>query len=190
MVLIFGSIQVAKRLGIDQPEKINQLRTLFVTTTIIFYTLGLVIRQIVISKKNTTPFEYSEPATNGQEQPTVVKTTIGEYDLGEINKLLKSSFMSTLIVSALHLYFKISQPLIVQSVLPLFSILKSPIFLVHVLGFSPTGEYERPWVVKSAFGNFESAPTPVDSAAAESTTASSTEKPAIKASSVEEKKKI
>ncbi|OMJ26768.1 Inorganic phosphate transport protein PHO88 [Smittium culicis] len=175
MGLIFGSIQVAKYIKIDQPENLNQLRTLFITTTLIFYSLCLVVRQVVISKNNTTAFEYVEPPAPGKEESTPVKTTVCAYDLDQINKLIKSSLFSTIIVSALHLYFKITQPLIIQSVLPLFSLLKSPNFCVNILGFAPTASFERPWVVRSAFGNFESQPSAVDSTA---TTAAAA--PAIK----------
>ncbi|PVU99285.1 hypothetical protein BB559_000845 [Furculomyces boomerangus] len=160
MAIVFGSIRGATYLKIDAPENLNQLRLIFATATIAYYSFCLIIRQIVNGKNDPTVLEYEEPV-NGQEEPNFVKTTVGKYDQDQIFTMIKGSATSTAIILVLHLWFKISQPLIIQSVLPLFTLLRSPLFGIHILGMSTTGSFARPWVNRSAFGNALNQPTPV-----------------------------
>ncbi|PVV02009.1 hypothetical protein BB560_003549 [Smittium megazygosporum] len=164
--------------GLDKPENIRQLRIMYMTATAIYFSIGLLIWQIIRSKPNPAPLVYDEPV-NGQEEPTHVETTVSEYDLSQIEKMLKGSIPSTLVIVALHYYFKVNQPLIIQSVLPIITILRSPLFGIHILGMKPTGSFERPWINRSSFGNAMNQPAASNS---DETTATATPSNSITAS--------
>ncbi|PVU88251.1 hypothetical protein BB561_005957 [Smittium simulii] len=163
MGLMFGSIRAASVLGWDKPENINTLRTFFGTATIIYYTMSFIIWQLAKSTKDETPLIYEEPV-NGQEEPEKFETTVSVYDIAQIEKLVKSAAFSTALIIGLHAYFKITQPLIIQSVLPLFSLFKSPLFGIYILRMKAEGSFQRPWVTKSAFGNTLNTPAQADTA--------------------------
>ena len=79
------------------------------------------------------------------EPPRPVTTTVMEYDKQELRKLLKSQFMGLAMMAVMHLYFKYSNPLLVQSVLPLKGALESNLTKIHVFGKSATGDLQRPF---------------------------------------------
>ena len=70
----------------------------------------------------------------------------------ELQKGGKSVAMGLAMMGVMHLYFKFSQPLLVQSILPLKNAFETKLAAIHVLGKPAVGEYKRPF--KDAPGLF------------------------------------
>ncbi|OMH80727.1 hypothetical protein AX774_g5833 [Zancudomyces culisetae] len=113
------------------------------------------MRQMAAAKNDNTPLEYPDP--DAKETPTTIVTTNKDYDVSEVMKLMKSSAITVVMMSLIHYQFKIVQPLMIQSVLPLITLVRSPAFNVIVLGKPAVDSYARPWIPKSPFATEEPA---------------------------------
>ncbi|KAJ1958066.1 phosphate transporter (Pho88) [Linderina pennispora] len=126
--------------------------------------MTFVIKQKITQKNDTTALEYDDTAAGSSGQR--IETTNVKYDLQEVAKLQKSSLFTVVIVLFMHFKFGYIQPLILQSILPLFNFVKSPLFQVHVLGKPATDSLARPWVPESPFGGAPAATNASTSSAA------------------------
>lgn len=74
----------------------------------------------VIKKKNDkTVIKYAEPAKPmSSEAPVEVQTTVREYDLAEVTKAVRGLAIGIAIMAFMHFYMKYTQPLFIQSILP------------------------------------------------------------------------
>lgn len=87
-----------------------------------------------------------------QEEPRPVVTTVQEYDRRQLRALFKSQLMGVAMMAFMHFYMKYTNPLLVQSVLPLKGALESNLVKIHVYQQPAKGDLERPWKAPSAFG--------------------------------------
>ena len=93
-----------------------------------------------------TTLKYVEPAPLGSgEPPRPVTTTVMEYDKQQLRQLWKTQLMGLAMMAVMHLYFKYSNPLLVQSILPLKGALESNLTKIHLFGKSATGDLQRPF---------------------------------------------
>jgi hypothetical protein len=104
-----------------------------------------------------------------QEPGQLVTTTVRDYDLSEVSKLvsipsvtdgvpaesvcqLRSVYMGVAMMAFLHGYMKYTQPLFVQAIMGLKGLYDAKPVQVHLLGQKAEGELKRPW--KAAGGMF------------------------------------
>lgn len=116
------------------------------------------------SREDTTIVEArdtdKQPETPGKN---FTKTTTYEYDLQQWYEAFKSHLRAIGLVAVMHLYFKLPNPLLIQSVLPLINILESSLVRIHVLGQRPEGELQRPWDSKPGLFSFVAQTLPIRS---------------------------
>ncbi|ORX71979.1 hypothetical protein DL89DRAFT_205610, partial [Linderina pennispora] len=143
MGIIFGTMHLVKRFGLENPEYALYIRSMYAIGTLVLLGMTFVIKQKITQKNDTTALEYDDTATGSSGQR--IETTNVKYDLQEVAKLQKSSLFTIVIVLFMHFKFGYIQPLILQSILPLFNFVKSPLFQVHVLGKPATDSLARPW---------------------------------------------
>jgi len=86
-----------------------------------------------------------------QEQPPLITTTVQEYDTSQLKSAVKSSFMGIGMMGVMHLYFGYTQPLLVQSIMPIKSALEGKVAKVHLFGKEPVGDLKRPWKTGGLF---------------------------------------
>lgn len=79
------------------------------------------------------------------EDPKLVTTTIQEYDQSQLTALYKSQAMGLAMMGFMHLYMKYTNPLLIQSIIPVKGAFESNLVKVHVFGTPATGELKRPW---------------------------------------------
>lgn len=79
------------------------------------------------------------------EEPKLVTTTVQEYDLQQVSAAYKGQLMGLAMMGFMHLYLKYTNPLLIQSIIPVKGALESNLFKVHVLGKPAVGELKRPW---------------------------------------------
>ena len=93
-----------------------------------------------------TMLKYVEPAPMGTgEEPKLVTTTIQEYDTQQLKSSFKSQMMGIVMMGVMHLYFKYTNPLVIQSIIPLKTALESNLVKVHLYGQPASGDLKRPW---------------------------------------------
>jgi hypothetical protein len=86
-----------------------------------------------------------------QDAPPLITTTVQEYDSTQLKSAVKSALMGIGMMGVMHLYMGYTQPLLVQSIMPLKTALESKVAQVHVLGKEPVGELKRPWKTGGLF---------------------------------------
>lgn len=101
-----------------------------------------------------TTLKYVEPAPVGSgEEPRPVTTTNMDYDKQQLRQLIKGQLMGVGMMAVMHLYFKYTNPLMIQSVIPLKSALEANLVKIHVFGKPATGDLQRPFKAASNFMN-------------------------------------
>lgn len=86
------------------------------------------------------------------EEPKPVTTTIHAYDTGKLKEAFRGQLMGIAMMCVMHLYFKYTNPLVIQSIIPLKGAFEGNLVKIHVLGQPAIGEMKRPW--KAAAGMF------------------------------------
>lgn len=93
-----------------------------------------------------TVLKYVEPPPMGSaEEPKVVTTTIMEYDSQQLRQLFRSQLLGMGMMGVMHLYLKYTNPLLIQSIIPVKSALEGNLVKVHVFGKPASGDLKRPW---------------------------------------------
>jgi hypothetical protein len=85
------------------------------------------------------------------EEPKAVTTTVQAYDKQQLRGLYKAQLMGVGMMCVMHLYFKYTNPLLIQSIIPLKGAFEGNLVKVHLLGQSATGDMKRPWKASSGF---------------------------------------
>jgi hypothetical protein len=157
-------MQISKKIPFDDPNVLNGVRAMYIISNLIIAGVYLYV-QAQINKKNgaslptimtTSPtankrldmtvVKYVEPAPMGSgEEPKFVATTVKAYDLQKLRELFKAQMMGVGMMCVMHLYFKYTNPLLIQSIIPLKGAFEGNLVKVHLLGHSATGELARPW---------------------------------------------
>jgi hypothetical protein len=90
--------------------------------------------------------KYVEPAPLGSgEEPKLVTTTVHEYDQTQLKALYKAQLMGVAMMGVMHLYFKYTNPLLIQSIIPVKGAFEGNLVKIHLLGQQATGDLKRPW---------------------------------------------
>ncbi|KAJ2634789.1 hypothetical protein GGF40_003992 [Coemansia sp. RSA 1286] len=163
MAVIFGTMHVVKKAGLESPEYAPIIRTAYATVTAIIFGLTLYLKTLIQQKNDNSEFEYDDPTPGSQGGR--IKTSVCKYDLGELSKLQKSTLFTVAIVGFMHFKFGYVQPLILQSIMPMMNMYKNQLFQIHVLGKPAVDGLQRPWVPENPFAALTGASTTADAEA-------------------------
>ena len=98
-----------------------------------------------------TTLKYVEPPAMGSaEEPKLITTTVHSYDLQQLKGMYKSQLMGIGMMCFMHLYMKYTNPLLIQSIIPLKGAFEGNLMKIHLFGKPAIGDLKRPW--KSAGG--------------------------------------
>jgi len=99
-----------------------------------------------------TVLKYVEPAPMGStEEAKSVTTTVHAYDQQQLRALFKTQLMGVGMMGVMHLYFKYSNPLLIQSIIPLKGAFEGNLVKIHLLGKPASGDLKRPWKAAGGF---------------------------------------
>ena len=99
-----------------------------------------------------TTMKYLEPAPAGSgEEPKLVTTTTMEYDNQQLQAQYKQQLMGVAMMAFMHLYMKYTNPLLIQSIIPLKGAFEGNLIKVHLFGKPAVGELKRPWKAAGGF---------------------------------------
>lgn len=144
--IIIMMMQLSKKIPFDDPEVLLVVRALYILSNVIIVGIYFYVQTKVNKKKDMTFLRYVEPAPLGSgEEPRPVTTTVMEYDKQQLRQLYRSQLMGVGMMCVMHLYFKYTNPLLVQSVIPLKGALESNLVKIHLFGKPATGDLQRPF---------------------------------------------
>ncbi|KAI0967991.1 putative phosphate transporter [Xylaria arbuscula] len=146
LVIIFGMMQVSKKIPFDDPTVLNGVRALYIGSNLIIAAIyGYVLLQIN-KKKDLTTLKYVEPAPMGSsEEGKLVTTTVQAYDSQQIKANFRSQLMGLGMMGFMHIYMKYTNPLLIQSIIPLKSAFEANLVQIHLLGKPASGDLKRPF---------------------------------------------
>ncbi|KAK5125429.1 hypothetical protein LTR85_000538 [Meristemomyces frigidus] len=151
LIIILVMMQASKKIPFEDPMVLNMVRALYVVSNVIIAAVYFYTKMQIDKKRDMTVLKYVEPAPMGStEEPKAVTTTVHAYDLAQLRGLFKSQLMGVGMMGVMHLYFKYTNPLLIQSIIPLKGAFEGNLVKVHVLGQPATGDLKRPW--KAAAG--------------------------------------
>ncbi|KAK9474371.1 inorganic phosphate transporter Pho88 [Dipodascopsis tothii] len=154
MMLMFGLMQLAKKIPFEDPQVVMYARMAYLASNVIIFSLYFYTRVMINKKNDMTTLKYVEPANpmSGQTEKKLVTTTIKEYDLQQISSALRSSLMGIAMLCGMHFYMGYTNPLVLQSVLPIKSAFEQKVIQIHVFGKAASGDLKRPFKAASLFG--------------------------------------
>ncbi|KAK9895279.1 inorganic phosphate transporter [Cystobasidium minutum MCA 4210] len=148
MAVGLGLSQVARRLDLDTPERLFGIRALYFATNAIIFCLYLYIAARVRRRNDNTILKYVEPKPfSGQtgEPPAVVTTTVRNYDLTEVSKAIRGTFMGIAMTMFMHLWMRFTQPLLVSSLTVWIGLWRSNIVRLYLRGQEGAEDLKRPF---------------------------------------------
>ena len=93
-----------------------------------------------------TTLKYVEPPPMGSaEEGKLITTTVHSYDLQQLRSMYKSLLMGVGMMGVMHLYMKYTNPLLVQSIIPLKGAFEGNLTKIHIMGQPAIGDLKRPW---------------------------------------------
>ncbi|KAJ7850005.1 inorganic phosphate transporter [Mycena olivaceomarginata] len=159
LVISLGVMQVARKIPFEDPDVLLYTRIGYATVQVIVLGIYYFISMSIKKKNDQTVLKYVDaPNAMTQEPGQLVTTTVRDYDLSEVSKLLRSVYMGVAMMAFLHGYMKYTQPLFVQAIMGLKGLYDAKPVQVHLLGQKAEGELKRPW--KAAGGMFGAAGGP------------------------------
>lgn len=158
MAVIFGTMHIVKRAGLENPDYSPIIRAIYGVATAMVFGFTYYLKNLIQKKNDTTALEYDDPAAQSSQSssPRIV-TTVCRYDISEVAKLQKSTMFTVAVVVFMHFKFGYIQPLILQSILPLLNMYKNPLFQIHVMGRPAVDALKRPWVPENPFASLAGA---------------------------------
>lgn len=166
-------MQVSKKVPFDDANVLLGVRAFYIISNLIIAAIYLFLQQKINSKKGTYHFEsprrdqsklitltlvdlttlkYVEPAPMGSaDEPKLITTTVHAYDSTQLRGLWKAQLMGVGMMGVMHLYFKYTNPLLIQSIIPLKGAFEGNLVKVHLFGQPAIGDLKRPWKAAGGF---------------------------------------
>lgn len=99
-----------------------------------------------------TTLKYVEPAPMGSsEEGKLVTTTIQAYDTSKLREAFRGQLMGVAMMAFMHLYMKYTNPLLIQSIIPVKTLFESNLVKIHLYGQPASGELKRPFKQAAGF---------------------------------------
>lgn len=168
LAIILGSMQLSKYIDWEDKSVLQNIRLLYLASNVILFACFAYMYTQIQKKQgrlsspcisvscsdviDMTVLKYVDAAQPfSQEQPPLITTTVQDYDTTQLKSGVKSAFMGIGMMGVMHLYFGYTQPLLVQSIMPIKNVLESKVAKIHLLGNEATGELKRPWKTGGLF---------------------------------------
>ncbi|CAO3697614.1 unnamed protein product [Rhizopus microsporus] len=168
------SMQLAKKVNWNDPDVLTMARIGYYSAQLLVVAMAYGLITLIRKKNDTTVLTYTPPAKPGfgapaPSAPETVTTTIRDYDIDQVKQFIQSTLTSVLIISLMHWQFKFTQPLLMQSIMPIKNFLTHKEALIHLWGDKPEGSLARPFTVDNPLGGLASLLGVSDPAAAPAT---------------------
>ena len=99
-----------------------------------------------------TTLKYVEPAPMGStEEGKLVTTTVHAYDMSQLKNMFRTQMMGVAMMAFMHIYLKYTNPLLIQSIIPVKGAFESNLVKIHLLGQPASGDLKRPFKAAAGF---------------------------------------
>lgn len=148
---VFYIIQSA---DVDWTDQFNLscARGLFAAVAILNGIVRFMLHQKISSKFDERRVRMKATTSALGEQGAAREITVTDHDNEELSKSVRTYCMGVLIVSGIHSYYGWVLPLIFHSIHQPIQTYESPLFQIHILGESDTGDFnplKRPWATSN-----------------------------------------
>ncbi|KAL7943767.1 inorganic phosphate transporter Pho88 [Trichoderma barbatum] len=152
LMIILGMMQVTKRIPFEDENVLNLVRAVYIGSNVLIAALYFYIQLQINKKKDMTTLKYVEPAPMGSsEEGKLVTTTIHAYDLNQLRQAWRGQLMGIAMMSFMHLYMKYTNPLVIQSIIPVKSVFEGNLAKIHIFGQPASGDLKRPFKAAQGF---------------------------------------
>lgn len=152
LVIILGMMQVSKKIPMEDPNVLNMIRIAYVASNLIIIAIYAYTHYLINKKKDMTTLKYVEqPQMGSSEEPKLVTTTVHKYDVDQMKSLYKAQVMGVGMMAVMHLYFKYTNPLVIQSIIPLKGAFEGNEVKIHLFGKPAIGDLKRPFKAAAGF---------------------------------------
>lgn len=134
-IMSIVTMQVSKMPYFQQSNVLWTLRYVYIASIIFQVMFYLIIRKRILSVNDQRKLKIKKENSlfdANRDVEEEIEVTFSEYDLKELNKTMKSAILQSIIVSVLHIKWKIVQPLIVAGTVPLRAFCLNPLYLRYV----------------------------------------------------------
>jgi len=139
-------MQIARKIPFENPQVLEWVRIGYVASQLLSFAVYYYVSLKIKRKNDTTVLKYVEPKSPMVQEPgALITTTHRDYDLAETSKQVRQLAIGIAMMGFLHLYMKYTQPLFLQSLLPLKGIYDAKVVQIHLLGKPATGDLSRPF---------------------------------------------
>jgi hypothetical protein len=161
-------MQASKKIPWEQPMVLDACRGLYIFSNLLIFGIYYVVYSRINKKKgmmmirfattalrpganllapiDMTVIKYTEPAPLGSaEPPKPITTTVYDYDINQLKSLVRAQLMGIGMMGVMHIYFKYTNPLLIQSIIPVKGVFEGNLIQVHLLGKAAIGDLKRPW---------------------------------------------
>jgi len=151
LVIILGMMQVSKRIPMEDPQALMIIRGIYILSNVLILSIYAYTHYLINKKKDMTTLKYvDQPQMGSSEEPKLVTTTVHKYDVDQMKALYKAQMMGVGMMAVMHLYFKYTNPLLIQSIIPLKGAFEGNEIKIHLFGNPAIGDLKRPF--KAAAG--------------------------------------
>ncbi|TVY82195.1 SRP-independent targeting protein [Lachnellula suecica] len=162
LVIILGMMQVSKRIPMEDPNTLMLVRGGYLLSNLIMICVYAYTHFLINKKKDMTTLKYVEPPQMGStEEPKLITTTVHKYDVDQMKALYKAQLMGVGMMAVMHLYFKYTNPLLIQSIIPLKGAFEGNEVKIHLFGKPAIGDLKRPFKAAAGFMSALQGQTPV-----------------------------
>ncbi|KND87716.1 Inorganic phosphate transport protein PHO88 [Tolypocladium ophioglossoides CBS 100239] len=152
LIIILGMMQVSKRIPFDDPTVLMGVRGVYIASNVLIALVYLYIQTQVNKKKDMTTLKYVEPPPMGStEESKLVTTTVHAYDLQQLRTAFRGQLMGVAMMAFMHIYMKYTNPLLIQSIIPVKSALESNLVKIYLYGQPAVGDLKRPFKQPQGF---------------------------------------
>ncbi|KAJ5958001.1 Inorganic phosphate transporter Pho88 [Penicillium vulpinum] len=152
LAIILVMMQLSKKVPFDDPQVLMLVRGCYILSNVLILAVHLYTQYQINKKKDMTTLKYVEPAAMGStEEPKPVTTTNMDYDKAQLRQQLRSQLMGVGMMGVMHLYMQYTNPLLIQSIIPLKGAFESNLAKIHVFGKPATGDLARPFKAAGGF---------------------------------------
>ncbi|KAL1949979.1 hypothetical protein VTO73DRAFT_8860 [Trametes versicolor] len=152
LVISLAAMQVAKRVPFEDPQVLIYVRIAYVATQAVVLAVYYYVAQQIRKKNDQTVLKYVEPNAMNKDESKLITTTVRDYDLGEVSKLVRAVYMGLAMMAFMHLYLNYTQPLFIQALMGLKTLYDAKPVSIHLLGKPAEGDLKRPFKVGGMFG--------------------------------------
>ena len=79
------------------------------------------------------------------EEPKLVTTTVHAYDTSQIRNMFRQQMIGIAMMGFMHVYMKYTNPLLIQSIIPVKTAFESNLVKIHLFGKPASGDLKRPF---------------------------------------------